>query len=98
MGLMIRFCLPLNTNMLPVNNYPCVNNDIQENSFDLITFDTNFNFTGNYGMHLFDYKNDTIKVTKTGNIYNLEYRGYDGNMNPNKIKYKGAINYVPNEE
>jgi hypothetical protein len=94
MGLIIRFYLPLNTTTFPVNNFPNVNYDIQENTFSLITYDTNFNFSGYSGMHLFDYKNDTISVTKTGNLYNLDYKGYDSNMNPFEIKYKGPINFV----
>lgn len=75
----IRFCLPYNTTIFPVNNFSFMNNSIQEYTYDILRFDTNYTFPVSSGLKFLDYKNDTIFVSKTGNFYNLEYKGYDMN-------------------
>ncbi len=93
----IRFCLPYNTITFPVYNFSFMNNDIIEYTYDILRFDTNYTFPVSSGLKFLDTKKDTIFVNKTGNIYNLEYKGNDANMNPFEIKYKGTINFVEND-
>ncbi len=93
-GVHISLTLSENSISLPAFNFPTSGEIIEENEYSYIRFDTNFSFTSSNYMPYIDLKNDTIRVSKTGNIYNILYKGFDQEDNPFEIKYKGTLDLV----
>ena len=91
---LINFILSENAISLPVADFPYCTGAVEENKYTSMRFDTNYTFTASGVLTGIENRRDTVHVTKTGNNYNILYKGYDGLLKSFEIKYNGTINFI----
>lgn len=93
-GVKISLTLPENSISVPAGNYTKTGETVENYEYSYIRFDTNYSYTSWDDMPYLDLKDDTIYVSKTGNTYNIIYKGFDQESNPFEVKFKGTIDLV----